>query len=120
MARNENGYIINPGADPLALISPELLENSPNISNLKTQFSNMLPKNFDNIRTLISPIPTLPSVLRADCRNQSCGVRATIRITRNNGIWEILPESFEYSRARNNPCSDCKQHLETQGVAHRS
>lgn len=97
---------VAPGADPSSLLAPDIVEKSRGIQQLKDQFKTMLPNRFGNIRTYISPVPFIKSVIRADCQNKGCGVRAFIHIQRNID-WEFADAQPKFDRLQNAKCSEC-------------
>jgi len=91
------------------LLDQKVAENSPVIKELLKEFSSMLPSQFGNPYFVPSPNPDLLSVLRANCSNPSCSVRAAVHIKRNKGgILRIKEEKPIFDRQKN-PCSDFKK-----------
>ena len=81
---------VEQGVDPLALLDINIVEKSPGIQALKAKLGILLPSRFGNFRTYISPMRNLQSVIRADCQNDGCGVRAFIHIQRSKGKWDFV------------------------------
>jgi hypothetical protein len=91
------------------LLDPKVAENSAAIRKLLGEFSSMLPSQFGRPYFVPSPNPDLLSVLRANCSNPGCSVRAVVHIERNKrGILRIKEEKPIFDR-QGNPCSDCKK-----------
>jgi hypothetical protein len=70
----------------------------------------MLPPQFGKPYFIPSPpVGNLASVLRANCSNDGCSVRAVVHIIRdNNGMLKISEREPTYDRL-SNPCKDCKK-----------
>jgi formamidopyrimidine-DNA glycosylase len=69
----------------------------------------MLPPQFGRPYFVPSPHPTLASVLRANCSNPGCSVRAVVHIERDeSGRLKIRKEKPIFDRQKN-PCDECKK-----------
>jgi len=91
------------------LLDPKVTKESPVIQELLSQFSSMLPSQFGKPYFVASPVTSLASVLRANCRNDGCSVRATVHVERDNdGILKIKEEEPIFDRQKN-PCDKCKK-----------
>ena len=102
---------VEKGESLLSLLDPDIVEKLPAIQELKTQFGSIVPPRFGNIRTLISPVPNLESVMRADCQNTDCGVRTYIHINSTGGLWQFTDKEPTFDRFQNARCDDCKELL---------
>ncbi|MCX7955490.1 MAG: hypothetical protein N2593_00030 [Patescibacteria group bacterium] len=94
------------------LMDPSVAENSPAIQELLRQFQSMLPSHFGKAYFVPAPpILSLQSVLRANCQNKNCSVRAVVHIERgNDSVLKIVEEKPNFSRL-NNVCKKCKDFL---------
>jgi len=91
------------------LLDPKVAENSAAIRKLLEEFSSMLPSQFVKPYFVSSPpVGNLVSVLRANCSNDGCSVRAVVHIIRDNGMLKISEREPTYDRF-SNPCKDCKK-----------
>lgn len=99
------------GIDPLSLLSPRDLMRVPVIVEMKNRFSTMLPSRFKGHRVYISPNTSLNSVMRADCSNKGCGVRAYIHLRRNGGLLEMVEDTPLFDRTSDTTCLECKTML---------
>jgi len=92
------------------LLDPKVAENSLAIKELLRKFSSMVPPQFGKPYFIPSPpVGNLASVLRANCSNDGCSVRAVVHIIRdNNGMLKISEREPTYDRL-SNPCKDCKK-----------
>jgi hypothetical protein len=52
------------------------------------------------------PVGNLLNVLRANCNNYGCSVRAVVHIIRDNRMLKISEREPKYDRF-SNPCNDC-------------
>ncbi len=93
--------------DPSALLSPDVVEQSPAIKAVKRQFESMLPGSFGPARTYISPTAALASAVRSDCQNNGCGVRAFVHINRVEGRWQMIENGPQFDRT-GSACGSCK------------
>jgi len=92
-----------------ALLDPKVAENSAAIRKLLEEFSSMLPPQFGRPYFVSSSYPTLASVLRANCSNPGCSVRAVVHIGRNEKGILIIKEKKPIFDRQKNSCSDCKK-----------
>ncbi len=95
--------------EPLALLDSELVEKI--LKELIDKFKDKIPSHFGKPRAYISPLSSLQSVIRADCKNPNCGTRAVIHIGRINNQWSFLEEKPSFDRIQNSTCEKCKKLL---------
>lgn len=97
----------------LGLLDGSVLENSPAIKKLLNEFQKMLPGHFG--KPYIVPAPSgsnFKSVLRANCTNPDCSVRAFVHLIRGeDGVLKIEEEKPNFDRKRK-ACDDCKRLFE--------
>lgn len=100
--------------DASVLLSPDILENSPAIKELKTSFRALIPDRFSEPHLFISPIQSSEHVLRSNCTNENCGIRVTTHIKRDDASgWSFADFNEDktvkvvYDRQQNNPCTEC-------------
>jgi len=104
------------GADPLALLSLDLVEKLPMIIKLEFIFLDLLPRRFGNVRIYISSTSASGSVVRAECQNEGCGVRAFIHIERKVGKWSMVEETPQLDRTQNK-CGECRDMFSTEDIS---
>lgn len=94
----------------LGLLDRSVLENLPVIKKLLNEFQKMLPGHFS--KPYILPAPAgfnFKSVLRANCSNQDCSVRAVVHLTKGkDGVLKIEEEKPNFDRA-GKACDQCKK-----------
>lgn len=75
----------------LSLLNNQDIEKNPSVIKLIADFQNALPKHFKTARFIVAPLnTTLSHVIRADCANENCRVRACVHVSRNaQGSLEI-------------------------------
>ncbi|GAB4219100.1 MAG: hypothetical protein Fur009_3550 [Candidatus Microgenomates bacterium] len=79
------------------------------IEKLINEFALMLPSHFGEAYFVPSPMESLPSVLRANCSNPKCSVRAIVHLERGeNGVLRIKEERPLFDRF-SNACELCKE-----------
>ena len=98
--------------EPLSLLSRDSVEKIPTIVVLKNEFSTHIPSRFGKPRTYISPMNGISSIIRADCTNSGCGVRAYIHIQRDSqGQWVVVEKEPQFDRTSRSACNDCRSLL---------
>jgi hypothetical protein len=92
------------------LLDPKILEKSPAIKRLIAEFERMLPKRFGKPYFIPAPPEgNFEHVLRANCGNQNCSVRATVHLVRDSsGVLRIKEGQPNFDRLQK-PCDDCKK-----------
>lgn len=98
--------------EALTLLDPSVLENLPAIKKLLGQFKEMLPAHFGKPYAVPSTFDSgLEIVLRANCGNRGCSVRAVVHLGRDqSGRLKIQEEKPLFDRL-NNPCNQCQSFL---------
>lgn len=101
--------------DITQLLPPDVLEKSPAVIRLKSQFQAALPNHFSRANLFVSPLQSAEHVLRANCTNEGCGIRATTHVKRDpETSWDFTDKTLDgtiqvnYSRENNNPCEECQ------------
>lgn len=97
----------------LGLLDRSALEKSPAIIKLLEEFKNMLPGHFSKPYIVVAPSGSnFKSVLRANCSNQDCSVRAVVHLIRGeDGVLKIEEEKPNFDRTRK-ACDQCKRLFE--------
>jgi hypothetical protein len=90
------------------LLNLKVAENSPAVRELLNQFTSMLPDQFGQPYFVPSPVGNLASVLRANCTNKDCSVRAVVHIERESGILKIKEKKPIFDRQKKS-CDKCKE-----------
>lgn len=94
----------------LGLFLPNNIENNLAILALLSQFQALIPSHFSKARFIVAPVMTnFPHVIRADCSDSSCRVRACTHVVRNEiGIlqFELQPVKVDFDRT-DQCCGKC-------------
>lgn len=86
-----------------------LTEETPVIQKLLKEFKSILPSWFSKLYFVPSGHPNFKSVLRANCGNKGCSVRAVVHLVRGDDhILRIEEETPNFDRL-SNPCNDCRE-----------
>ena len=108
--------IENFATEYLSLVKPDQFEKSPAIKTLMEDFASALPVHFG--KPTFFPAPpnmNLEHVIRANCKNKECSVRACVHVVRDaQGMLTIKEKTIDgkvkidYSRTKHN-CPDCQK-----------
>lgn len=100
----------------LNLVGLDQLEKSPAIKALMAKFADALPAHFG--KPTFFPAPpnmNLGHVIRANCKNKECSVRACVHVVRDpQGMLTIEEKTLDgkvdiaYSRTKHS-CPDCQK-----------
>lgn len=100
----------------LNLVGLDQLEKSPAIKALMADFADALPAHFN--KPIFFPAPpnmSLEHVIRANCKNIECSVRACVHVIRDaQGMLTIKETTIDgkvdidYSRTKHS-CPDCQK-----------
>ncbi len=94
----------------LGLLDRSALENLPAIRRLLNKFQEMLPGHFGKPYFIPAPaVSNFKSVLRANCSNLDCSVRAVVHLVRgDDGMLKIEEEKPNFDRT-GKACDECKK-----------